>query len=116
MNARGERVKPAKRRPSWTHTIIAQGMKAHVTLGMYPEGNVCEIFVVIGKGGSPLRSLFEGWAKTASLSLQHGTPLRMIAKGIRSTTKAPVADESGKLIDCVLMWDAIAALLESADV
>ena len=115
---RGERIEPASRRASWTVTLQTKGensMKAHVTLGMRPTGDrVCEIFIAIGKGGSDVRAIFEAWARTASVALQCGTPLRILAGSIRKMPSgdAKAINENGDEVDCSGMWDLLAQLLE----
>jgi len=121
MNGRGDRIKPLTRRASWTYTIETRGnraLKAHVTLGMYPSGKVSEIFVVIGKNGSDLRTTYEAWAMSASKALQCGTPLRVVASALRGTkdgTCHTAIDEEDNAAECGSMWDAIAQLLERHD-
>ena len=90
-------------------------MKAHVTLGMYPNGEVGEIFVVVARVGSVMRTVFEAWAMTASKSLQCGTPLKDVAKSIRNIndgTCKRVIHHDDTTTDCSSLWDAIAQTLE----
>lgn len=118
MNHRGERIKPAVRRASWTYTIQTKGdfsLKAHVTIGLYGDSSPCEIFVNVAKSGSVLRTTFESWAMTASRSLQHGVPASQIVRAIRDVddgTCTRMIHHDDTITDCSSMWDAIAQLLE----
>lgn len=121
MSERGERIRPAVKRASWTHTIETRGdfpLRAHVCVGLYPTGHVCEIFVNVAKSGSVLRTTFEAWAMTASRSLQHGVPLSQIIKsikGVRDGSCAEVEMPDGERLAATSLWDAIAKLLESIE-
>ena len=115
---RGERVRPEERRSSLTYTLEIRGdarTKAHVTLGLYPNGKVCEVFVTVAKIGSDQRAAYEAWAMTASKALQHGMPVSVLVKATRylsDTTAGDLRWPDGRSTRCSSLWDAIAQLLE----
>ncbi len=122
MSERGERVRPPTRRASWTHTIQTRGefpLRAHVTIGLYPDGKPCEIFVTVAKAGSVLRTTYEAWAMTASKSLQCGVPISAVIsslRGVRDGSCAEVELPDGERVAAASMWGAIAILLQRAAV
>lgn len=118
MNHRGDRIKPEIKRASWTYTISTKGgfpIKAHINIGLYPDGLPCEVFVNVAKSGSVLRTTFEAWAMTASRSLQHGVPVEQVIRAIRNVddgTCERMIHHDDTITDCSSMWDAIAQALE----
>jgi len=112
------RRKPEPRRSAETTTIVIDSprrgrIKAHVTITRYSTGEACEIFVATNKVGSDVRTSYEAWAITASYALQHGVPLRAIARAVLHVRD----DWSGTLEDgrqVSSLWDAIGQLLEES--
>jgi ribonucleoside-diphosphate reductase alpha chain len=71
----GQRKKLATTRKSLTHKFDLQGFEGYLTVGLYEDGLVAEIFIRMAKQGSTLSGILEAWAIAVSLGLQHGVPL-----------------------------------------
>lgn len=54
------------------------GIEGYITVGLYPDGRVGEIFLVLAKEGSLLAGIGDALAKAVSIALQYGTPLEAI--------------------------------------
>ncbi|TSC63588.1 MAG: ribonucleoside-diphosphate reductase alpha chain, partial [Parcubacteria group bacterium Gr01-1014_106] len=50
------------------------------TYGTYEDGTLAEIFVTISKQGSTLAGLLDSFAIAISIALQHGVPLKVLAR------------------------------------
>lgn len=72
------RRKLGKTRPSVTHKFDIGGHEGYVTVGLYPDGDVAELFVNMAKEGSTISGLLGAWAMTLSLALQYGVPLDVL--------------------------------------
>lgn len=90
--------------------------KAHVTLGRYEDGRLCEIFVTAARTGSDMRRCYEAWSMSASRALQAGQGVKDLARGVRGMTddyggiaSSPEEIEGRKVGS---LWDAIGLLLE----
>ena len=46
-----------------------------VEVGFYPDGRPGEVFIQVGKAGTMVRDMFDGFAIVLSIALQHGIPL-----------------------------------------
>ena len=119
---RGEHVRSPKRRDSVNYTLVLKAtkgweVKAHVTLGRYADGTVCEVFCNVAKAGSDQRTSYDVWAITASVALQSGLPPDRLAHTLRGVRD----DNAGKVLsppclegnDTSSLWDALAQLLEA---
>lgn len=123
---RGERERfPCERKNRTYKLEIRDGSEAgrlaiFVTLGIYPDERVGEIFVDLAKEGSPLRAAFNCWATATSKALQYGMPLREAIRTFRGigcepsgqivTVDPPVKGLHGEHATSV--WDAIMRLVE----
>lgn len=79
-----------------------------LTAGTHPDGELGEIFLRMGKQGSTLAGLAEAFSIVASLALQHGVSVDMIAarlKGLRfepaGLTDDPEIPEATSIADYV---------------
>ncbi len=68
------------RRPSETETIEHGGARFDVTLGLFPDGRVGEVFASGAKSGSELDGLLDDSAILISLLLQNGVEPAALAK------------------------------------
>ncbi len=68
---------PAERR-AITHKFTIGGHEGYITVGMYDEGQLGEIFLVMAKEGSTISGLMDSFATAISLALQYGVPLRVL--------------------------------------
>lgn len=63
-------------RTSRTRAFTLGGASGTLTAGLYPDGRLGEVFVVLGRPGSTLAGLMGAFSVCVSLSLQHGVPLQ----------------------------------------
>ncbi len=67
-------------RGSETHKFSIAGHEGYLTYGMYEDGKLAEIFIMISKQGSTLSGLLHSFAITVSMALQYGVPLKDLAR------------------------------------
>jgi len=81
-----ERRRLPAERAGFTHkfTILAmehgepKPVKGYLTVGLYEDGSVGEIFVKMAKQGSQVSGFVDAWAIAVSMMLQLGVPLETI--------------------------------------
>ncbi len=83
--ARSEPVCPVRRclpdeRWALTHHFSIAGQEGYLTVGVYEDGLPGEIFITMAKQGSTISGLMDAFATVTSLALQHGVPLRVLAR------------------------------------
>jgi hypothetical protein len=107
---RQRRVPPPERQ-STTKRFDVAGTHGYLTVGHYPTGEPCELFILIAKEGSTIRGLLDGWARIFSISLQHGVPLADLvekSKGARfepsGWTDDPEITPASSILDYVVRW------------
>ena len=61
-------------RESMTHKFSINGHEGYLTLGLFDDGSVGEIFIKMSKEGSTLSGLIQGFCRAFSLCLQFGLP------------------------------------------
>lgn len=115
--ARGVRERLPAKRKSVTFELKLD-MKIYVTLGLYDDGRIGELFVSTAKQGSMLRTSLGAWAVAVSKALQFGMPMHEAVStfrevkcdvGILRCEDVPEIHE--KKVSS--SWDAIALLLET---
>ena len=82
---------PAERR-GITHKFVIHAKEDHkgyVTVGLYPDGRLGEIFVKMDKQGSDVSGFIDAWAIAVSLLLQTGTPLQVIVDKFKNMRFEP---------------------------
>src|SRR5262245_58625137 len=84
-----ERRRLPRVRPSYTMSFQGGGADGTLTAGAHPDGQLGEIFLRLGKQGSTLAGLAEAFSIVASLALQHGVPLELIASRLRGLRFEP---------------------------
>jgi ribonucleoside-diphosphate reductase alpha chain len=70
------------------HFCIA-GHEGYLTVGLYPNGQPGEIFIRMAKEGSTISGLIECFGAVASVSLQHGVPLKVLCDKLSHTRLEP---------------------------
>jgi ribonucleoside-diphosphate reductase alpha chain len=111
------KVQPARKRmprerQSLTHKFSLGGHEGYITAGLYPDGNVGEIFLTdIGKEGSTLRGMMNSFATAISIALQYGVPLETLVRkfsymrfepeGMTTNPEIPFAKS---LPDYIMRW------------
>jgi ribonucleoside-diphosphate reductase alpha chain len=76
-------------RASVTHKFAIAGHEGYVTVGLYPTGQVGEIFIKMAKEGSTVSGLMDAFATSISLALQHGVPLNVLCEKFAHTRFEP---------------------------
>ncbi len=77
---RAVRHRLPEERASLTHKFAIAGHEGYITVGLYPNGQPGEIFIRMAKEGSTVSGLMDSFATAASLSLQHGVPLKVLCE------------------------------------
>jgi ribonucleoside-diphosphate reductase alpha chain len=79
-----------KEREALTHRFVIKSIdasvKGYITVGLYEDGDVGEIFIKINKQGSMVSGFADAWAVAISMLLQCGVPLEEVVhkfKGLR---------------------------------
>ena len=101
-----------RERQSLTHKFSIGGHQGYITVGMYQDGSVGEIFLTdIGKEGSTLRGMMNSFATAISIALQTGVPLETLVRkfsymrfepeGMTSNPEIPFAKS---MPDYIMRW------------
>jgi ribonucleoside-diphosphate reductase alpha chain len=72
-----------------THKFSIAGHEGYITVGMYPDGQPGEIFIVMAKEGSTVSGLMDSFATAISLALQYGVPLKVLVDKFSHTRFEP---------------------------
>jgi ribonucleoside-diphosphate reductase alpha chain len=72
-----------------THHFAIGGHEGYVTVGLYEDGKVGELFIKMSKEGSTVSGLMDSFATAVSLALQHGVPLSMLCDKFSYTRFEP---------------------------
>lgn len=80
----------------WRHRFEIDGYKGYLIVNEYHDGRPGEIFVRLGKPGSTVGGLIDGFTKLASIGLQHGIPLPRLITSFVNTQFAPNGMTSNK--------------------
>jgi ribonucleoside-diphosphate reductase alpha chain len=98
-------------RPSITHTFIIAGHQGYITVGLYPDHQPGEIFVIMAKEGSTLAGMMDCFAISISLALQHGVPLKLLCDKFSHTrfepsgwTQQPDLGYAKSIMDYIFRW------------
>src|SRR5215471_21349896 len=101
---------PDERR-STTHRFSVAGHKGYITVGIYPNGEPGEVFIVMAKEGSPVSGLVSSFAQVVSVALQYGVPLEVLCEkfvhtrfepsGFTGNPEVPVATS---IMDYIFQW------------
>lgn len=79
---------PDERR-SITHKFDISGHEGYLTVGMYDDGTMGEIFIRMAKEGSVVSGLMDSFATAISLALQYGVPLEVLVDKFSHTRFEP---------------------------
>jgi len=85
----------------------------YITINFYPGTlKIAELFVDVGKQGTTLQSMLDGWAIQTSVALQYGVPLAVIIEKFRDTVFPPDGRVTGLGIEkCSSLFDLIVQVL-----
>ncbi len=76
-------------RASVTHKFTIGAHEGYITVGLYPDRQPGEIFVIMAKEGSTLAGMMDSFAISVSLALQHGVPLKLLCEKFSHTRFEP---------------------------
>jgi len=98
-------------RHSMTHKFNIAGHEGYITVGLYPDGRVGELFITMAKEGSTIGGLMDCFGTAISMSLQYGVPLRVYVEKFSHTkfdpqghTKNPDIPIAKSLVDYIFRW------------
>ena len=98
-------------RPAIVHKFDIQGHEGYLTVGLYPDGRMGEMFVTMAKEGSTIGGLMDGIGTAISIGLQHGVPLETYVKKFAHTrfepagfTKNPDIPIAKSITDYLFRW------------
>ena len=98
-------------RRSTTHRFSVAGHKGYITVGMYPNGEPGELFIVMAKEGSTVSGLVSSFAQVVSVALQYGVPLEVLCEKFVHTrfepsgfTGNPELPLATSIMDYIFQW------------
>src|SRR5215472_9480708 len=98
-------------RSSTTHRFSVAGHKGYITVGMYPNGEPGEVFIVMAKEGSTVSGLVSSFAQVVSVALQYGVPLEVLCEKFVHTrfepsgfTGNPEIPLATSIMDYIFQW------------
>lgn len=74
----GKRRRMPKTRPAVVHKFNIGQQEGYLTVGLYPDGSLGEIFIETSKQGSTLMGFVDAWSQAVSIGLQHGVPFEVL--------------------------------------
>ncbi|MDR3182527.1 MAG: vitamin B12-dependent ribonucleotide reductase [Planctomycetaceae bacterium] len=106
---RRERLPDTRR--SVTHKFNVSGHEGYITVGLYDDGRVGELFITMAKEGSTIGGLMDCFGTAISMSLQYGVPLSVYVEKFSHTrfepmghTKNPDIPIAKSLVDYIFRW------------
>ena len=96
INARNQ---PPTRRASINTTVHRDGARIEMTVGLYPDGTIAEVFLNADRANSLLDFLMSDAAILASLALQYGAPLDEIRHALKRDIRGDAASPIGAALD-----------------
>ncbi|MBR5626276.1 MAG: vitamin B12-dependent ribonucleotide reductase, partial [Thermoguttaceae bacterium] len=98
-------------RQSVTHKFNVAGHEGYITVGLYPDKRVGELFITMAKEGSTIGGLMDCFSTALSMSLQYGVPLKVYVEKFSHTrfepmgfTKNPDIPMAKSLVDYIFRW------------
>lgn len=118
--APARRVGLPRERQSITHKFEIAGHEGYLTVGLYEDGTVGEVFLNgFGKDGSFIQCMMGCWGKALSNSLQHGQPLAKLVTNYLEMrfepygrTSNPDIPHAKSIPDYIARWLALHFLTE----
>ena len=83
---------------SWRHKFEIEGYKGYIVVGEYPDGRPGEVFLKLGKPGSTISGLIDGFTQLMSIALQYGVPLPKLIQSFVDTRFEPAGITQNKHI------------------
>jgi len=99
-------------REAITHKFdIAGGHEGYITAGMFEDGSLGEIFLVMAKEGSVVSGLMDSFATAISIALQYGVPVEALVKKFTNAkfdpsgfTNNPQIPFAKSIVDYIFRW------------
>ncbi len=108
------RKKMPAERQAITHKFRIGNQEGYLTVGLFEDGAPGEVFIKVAKQGSTLSGLMDSFALVTSISLQYGTPLKVLVgkfinhrfepMGWTDTPSIPIAKS---IMDYIFRWIAL---------
>jgi ribonucleoside-diphosphate reductase alpha chain len=86
---RAVRHRLPEERASVTHKFKVGDHEGYITVGLYPNGKIGEIFITMAKEGSTVSGLMDSFACAVSIALQHGVTLELLCEKFAHTRFEP---------------------------
>lgn len=97
----------------WRHKFEIDGFKGYLIVNEYANGSPGEIFLKLGKPGSTVSGLIDGFTQLCSVALQYGIPLSKLISSFIDTRFEPSGYTSNKQIRFAKsMYDYMFRLLD----
>ncbi len=103
-----------KKRSSQTISFSVGGAEGYMTAGTYPDGQLGEVFLKLGKQGSTLAGVMDAFSIAISIALQYGVPLEALVSkfmnmqfeptGLTGDPDSPMAKS---IMDYIFRWLAL---------
>lgn len=100
-------------RKSVTHKFEFGNVEGYLTVGLYEDGTVGELFIRVAKEGSTLSGLLDAVALSTSIGLQYGVPIDVFVEKFSHTRFEPSGWSSTKtigfassILDYIFRWIA----------
>lgn len=93
-----------------THRFKIGEERGYVTVNLFPDGSVGEIFVKMAKMGTAISGLLDALSISVSLGLQHGVPLEIYCQKFSRTQfepdgfTGPEFKFASSVIDYIFRW------------
>lgn len=107
----GNRRSLPDERQAITHNFMIAGHTGYLTVGLYQDGTLGEIFITMYREEPLLNGTLDALASSVSLALQYGVPLNVLAKkfigmrydpsGITTHRDIPMAKS---IVDYIFIW------------
>ena len=108
---RAQRRKLPDECKSITHKFSVGGHEGYLTVGMYEDGTLGEIFIKMAKEGSTLSGFMDGLALSISIGLQYGVPLKTLVDKLTNSrfepsgfTQNPDIRYASSVLDYIARW------------
>lgn len=82
----------------WRHKFEINGYRGYLVVSEYPDGRPGEVFLKLGKPGSTVSGLIDGYTQLLSLALQYGIPLPKLIESFIDTRFEPSGMTSNKQV------------------
>ncbi|MEI6396882.1 MAG: hypothetical protein WCO48_02325 [Candidatus Taylorbacteria bacterium] len=96
-----------------THRFDISGHTGFITVGLFDDGQPCEVFVLMAKEGSTIGGLLDTLGTLLSLNLQYGVPLELLVSKLAHQqyepsgfTKNPDISIAKSITDYIIRWMA----------